>query len=126
MIQGHVDQYRQAKVPISILGKSGGISTLEAVIDIGFSGHLSISTYEIRKIDLIFSHSEMFELGDGRKVKQKVYLGKLVFDNHQFLANVLISKSRDTLIGAALLANKKLEVDYPNQLVRIRNSRKKK
>jgi len=126
MIQGHVDQYRQAKVPTSILGKNGGISTLDAVLDIGFSGHLSISTYEIPKIDLIFSHSEMFELGDGRKVKQKVYLGELIFDNQRFLANVLISKSRDTLIGAAVLANKKLEVDYTNMLVRIRNGRKKK
>lgn len=126
MIQGYVDQYLQAKARISILDKSGKISTLEAVVDTGFSGYLSISAYEIHKIDLIFSHSEKFELGDGRRVKQNVYLGQLIFDNQQFLANVLISKSRDTLIGAAVLENKKLEVDYTNKIVRIRNSRKKK
>ena len=126
MIQGYVDQYLQAKVPISILSKSGKISALDAVVDTGFSGHLSISIYEINKMGLTFSHSEKFEFGDGRRAEQSVYLGQLIFDNQRFLANALISKSRDTLIGAALLVNKKLEIDYPNNSVRIRNSRKKK
>jgi clan AA aspartic protease len=125
MIQGSVDQNLQAKVPVSILDKADKISTLDAVVDTGFSGHLSISVYELHKINLIFSHSQKFELGDGRIVRQKVFLGQIIFDNQKLAANVLVSKSRDTLIGTALLTNKKLEIDYTNIGVQIRNSKKK-
>jgi len=126
MIQGHVDADLQAKIPIAVVGKSGKRSTLEAVVDTGFSGDLCISIFAKDKIALAFSHVEKFELGDGSAPDQYVYVGQLIFDEQALGVDVLVSKSRDTLIGAALLANKKFEVDYPNKTVRIRNSRKKK
>ncbi len=126
MIHGYVDQYLQAKIPIAIVGKNHKASTLEAVVDTGFTGDLCISIYERNKIELVFSHTEKFELGDGSQPEQDVFVGQLVFDGQQLGVDVLVSQSRDTLIGAALLVNKKLEIDYTNKTVRIRNSRKKK
>lgn len=126
MINGYVDDDLQARVPISVLDKNGKISALDAVVDTGFSGHLCISNRELSKIDLVFSRFAKFELGDGRPVNQNVYWGQVIFDRQKLLVGVLVSKSRDTLIGSALLAIKKLEVDYTNQTVRIRNSRRKK
>jgi len=126
MIHGYVDKHLQAKILIAIVGKSGKVSTLDAVVDTGFTGNLCISIFEKNKIALDFSHVEKFELGDGSAPDQYVYVGQLVFDGQKLGVDVLVSKSRDTLIGAALLANKKFEVDYPNETVRIWNSRKKK
>lgn len=126
MIQGYVDADLQAKIHLAVVGKSGKRSTLEASVDTGFSGDLCISIFEKNKIALAFSHVEKFELGDGSALDQYVYVGQIVFDGKKIGVDVLVSKSRDTLIGAALLANKKLEVDSPNKAVWIKNSRKKK
>jgi clan AA aspartic protease len=126
MIQGYVDKYLQAKVPIAVFDKNGNSSALEAAVDTGFTGDLCISIYEKAKIKLTFSHSQKFELGDGRVVKSDVFLGQMVFDKRKILVDVLVSKSKDTLIGAALLVKKKLDVDYTNKRVQIRNSRKRK
>jgi hypothetical protein len=70
-------------------------------------------------------HSEKFELADGRIADRDVFLGQIIFDGQKRLVTVILSGSRDTLIGTFLLADKKLEIDYPKQSVRIRNSRKK-
>jgi clan AA aspartic protease len=126
MIQGYVDKRLQAKVHLIVLGKSDNQSTLDAVVDTGFSGGLCISIHAIDKVDLTFSHFDEYELGDGSIVEQHVYEGEIIFDNQKMLIDVLVSVSEDTLIGAALLANKKLEIDYTNKSVRIRNSRKRK
>jgi len=77
MIQGHVNADLQAKIPIAVVGKSGKRSTLEAVVDTGFSGDLCISIFAKDKIALAFSHVEKFELGDGSAPDQYVYVGQL-------------------------------------------------
>jgi clan AA aspartic protease len=124
MIRGNVDAHLQAKIPLVLLDKSGNQSTLNAAVDTGFSGELCISIHAIDKIDLTFSHLEEYQLGDGSIVEQHVYEGEIIFDKQKILIDVLVSASKDTLLGASLLANKKLEIDYGNKVVRIRNSKK--
>ena len=126
MIKGHVDDNLQASVPVALLDRAERRSVLSMIVDTGFNGDLCVSIAEIEKLDLTFSHSQKFELGDGSIVAKDVFWGQVIFDNKKLLVKVLVSDSSDTLIGAALLANKKLEVDYPNKAVRIKNSRKKK
>jgi clan AA aspartic protease len=126
MIQGYVDKRLQAKIPLVLLDKSNNQSTLDAVVDTGFSGELCVSIHAIDKIDLTFSHFDEYELGDGSIVEQHMYEGEIIFDKEKMLIDVLVSVSEDTLIGAALLVDKKLEIDYANKRVQIRNSRRKK
>jgi predicted aspartyl protease len=87
---------------------------------------LCVSIHAIDKIDLTFSHFDEYELGDGSIVEQHMYEGEIIFDKEKMLIDVLVSVSEDTLIGAALLVDKKLEIDYANKRVQIRNSRRKK
>jgi len=126
MIQGYVDKYLQARIPIAVVGKNGSVSTLEAVVDTGFNGDLCISIYQREKIELAFSYTQKFELGDGSTPEQDVFVGQMIFDKQKLWVHVLVSESKDTLIGAALLVDKRLDVDYTNKSVRIKNSRKKK
>jgi uncharacterized protein YxeA len=55
-----------------------------------------------------------------------VFLGELIFDGQKLIVEVITSKSLDALIGAALLVNKKLDIDYTNKRVQIKNSRRRK
>ncbi len=125
MIRGYVDKQLQAKVPLAVLAASGQETILEVVVDSGFNGELCVSMHQINKMALTFSHFEEYELGNGKVVKQDIFRGKIIFDGKQQPVDVLVSKSRDTLIGAALMTDKKLEIDYANENVRIRNSRKR-
>lgn len=124
MISGHVDKDLQARVPLSVVSEDGNITTLNAVVDTGFNGQVCVSIFEIKKIKLTFAHVEKFELGNGKIVDQDVFLGEIIFDKQALLANILVSSSEDTLIGASLLAGKKLEIDYSRQTVRVRSTRK--
>ena len=123
MIKGRVDSFLQARVPITLLDSNCRPSIIEGVIDTGFNGQLCLSINEVDNLDLVYVQSERFELGDGSIVEHDVFLGSIVFDDRKESVTILISKSRDTLIGAALLENKKLEIDYPKRLVTILGSR---
>jgi clan AA aspartic protease len=127
MIKGYVDDNLDAKVPLSILDKNGRASLLDAVVvDTGFNEDLCISIYELEKIHLVLFDSAEFELADGKVVKQKVYHGRVVFDGQNMPVKVIVSASRDTLIGSSLLANKKLDIDYPKRRVLIKPSKPRK
>jgi clan AA aspartic protease len=126
MINGHVDDNLQPRVPLALIGGNGQASAVEAVVDTGFNGHLCVSVYAMHKIGLKFLRIEKFELGDGKIVKQKVFLGELIFDGQKLIVEVITSKSLDSLIGAALLVNKKLDIDYTKKRVQIKNSRRRK
>lgn len=125
MIQGYVDKQLQAKVPLAVLAASGQQTALDVVVDSGFNGELCLSMHQIKKMALTFSHFEEYELGDGKVVKQDIYRGKIIFDGKPRAVDVLVSQSMDSLIGAALMIEKKLEIDYANENVRIKNSRKR-
>jgi len=126
MIRGYVDNDLQAKAPVFVLGKNANPSPLSAVVDTGFIGGLCISIHEVPKIELAFSHDKKFELGNGKVVTQPVYWGKVVFDKRTIAVEVIVSASRDTLIGTSLLSDKKLDIDYPRRSVLIKPSKPRK
>lgn len=126
MTRGYVDEKLQAKAPIALLDKNAEQSSLDGVVDTGFVGDLCISIHEVPNMDLTFSHEEKFMLANGEIIKQDVYLGKVIFDKRLVTAKVVVSTSRDTLIGAFLLADKKLDIDYPRRSVVIRSSKPRK
>lgn len=73
MIKGHVDDHLQARIPVVLLDKAERRFTLSTIVDTGFSGDLCVSIAEITKLDLTFSHSQKFELGDGSIVAKDVF-----------------------------------------------------
>ena len=52
MIRGNVNAGRQATIPIEIRVRDGLFHSLEAVIDTGFSGHLTLDPETIKLLDL--------------------------------------------------------------------------
>jgi len=68
---------------------------------------------------MIFKFVERYELANGEVIAKDVFRSSIVFDGREQEADLILTTSRDTLIGAALLKDYQLSIDYPRRAVRI-------
>ena len=66
-------------VSIGIRGRNDEEMVLDAVLDTGFTGTVSIPDQIIRETNLAFSRREMFVLADGTRRVVDVYDGSVLF-----------------------------------------------
>ena len=111
MIQEIVDEKKQARIPISVAGSRGKI-TINALIDTGFSGSLSLPIELAVELGLELTGRIFIELADGSIKKELIFKGKLELDEEEKETEILLNESEETLIGASLFSNKKLELDF--------------
>ncbi len=124
MIWGRVTE---ALDPVVELGLKQGdaITAIPAVIDTGFSGMVCLAERYLEQIALTFRFIERYELANGDVVAQDVFEGHIVFDGQEQEVELIVTTSHDTLIGAALLKNYTLTIDYPGQQVRLTRNRRR-
>ena len=118
MIKGHVNPYGEPLVEISLILKEGQ-KKMDAVVDTGFNGMISVPHSWISKSDWIFVGYEEYEIATGETVRQKVFIGDINFDGRPMKAYVLASSAKDILIGTKLLGDNILEIDFPRKSVEI-------
>ncbi|MBI3098175.1 MAG: hypothetical protein HYY93_08040 [Planctomycetes bacterium] len=63
----------------------------------------------------------LFELADGRKVEETTYLAEVSFDGKRREIVFHFTDSADSLIGASLLKEKRLDLRYRRRRVTIRD-----
>ena len=118
MIEGIVNEIEEPIVELAlVLGDQS--KNFPAVIDTGFNGYLSVSTEYVENSDWLFVGYEQYELASGEVVKAKTYLGDIIFDNEQKTTFILLSNSKDILIGTKLLKDKTLFIDFKDKRVII-------
>ncbi len=118
MIQGYVTEALDPVIEIEL--KRGGVAeSIPAVVDTGFSGHLCLSKRHEDRIELVFHHIERYELANGEVVVMDVFRGTIVFGGRANVVNLILTSSKDTLIGASSLKDGKLSIDYPGRVVKI-------
>lgn len=124
MIRGRVTE---ALDPVIELGLKQGdtITVIPAVIDTGFSGMVCLGERYLEQIALTFRFIERYELANGDVVAQDVFGGRVVFDGQEQGVELIVITSHDTLIGAALLQNYTLTINYPGQQVRLTRNRRR-
>jgi len=122
MIQGYVNE---ALEPVIEIGLKRGEATefIPTIVDTGFSGHLCLSQRHEEKIEMVFHHVERYELANGEVVAMDVFRGTIVFDGREQEVNLILTASEDTLIGAALLSDHLLTINYPERTVRVEQAR---
>lgn len=118
MLQGIVNEYGEPIVPLKLVSGSELIDT-SAVIDMGFNGYLSISKNFLKRLDWYFIGYEEYELANGKRFKEEVYLGRIVFDNEKYDVFVVVTDSEDTLIGTKLLKEKILTINFSLNRIEI-------
>lgn len=92
--------------------RAGQTTMIPAVIDTRFSGDLCLSHQHLESMDLEFSYVDRYELADGTIVAKDVFAGRAEFDGELRLFDVILTDSRDTLIGGSMMKTHVLTVDY--------------
>jgi clan AA aspartic protease len=73
VIVGSVNKNYEALISLVVRGPRGGLCTIEAVIDTGFSGFLTLPSSIIIQLELIWRGEAQAILGDGRRHQFDVY-----------------------------------------------------
>jgi clan AA aspartic protease len=110
MIQGVVSQRCEAILPLVIGGVSGRRQVVDAVIDTGFNGFLSLTSAIIAALDLPWNASDIVTLGDGSETLFDLYAATVIWDGQYREIDVAESET-EPLIGMAILYGYRLQID---------------
>lgn len=109
MIKGGVID-REATVEIELSASARSPLRIEAVIDTGYSGYLTLPGRLLAGLGLAFAGHRSGTLADGSTVVLDVYLGQLIWHRQQ--KEVLVAQAAGIpLIGMSLLDGSRLTID---------------
>ena len=81
MIQGVVNAALEALVTLTVQGPTGQNREIEAVVDTGFSGFLTLPTDLVRELGLLYQYRGRAILADGSEAFFHVYDVNVLWDN---------------------------------------------
>jgi clan AA aspartic protease len=105
MIRGHVNALHEAIIPLRLRGPTGKELVIDAIIDTGFTGKLTLPQSVIQSLELINPIAGEAALADGTIRHYDVFEADLLWDGHW--KRVAISE-----LGDEVLAGMKLLVGY--------------
>jgi len=109
VITGAINEYREAVVTLSVRDAIGRDHEIDAIIDIGFSGSLTLPSNIIASWGLPYRTHAQVELGDGSMGETDVHAATVIWDGQS--RGVLVeSAETDPLIGMALLEGYELRI----------------
>lgn len=102
MITGSVNAGREAVIPVEVLDANAQPHAIEAIVDTGFTGSLTLPSSLIAAWGLPFRGRQQVVLGNGSVDLLDVYAGTVLW-NGQPLAIEIDSCDTDPLVGMSLL-----------------------
>jgi len=108
MMQGVVNQYCEAILPI-VVKNSDKSQFIDAVIDTGFSGFLTLPSKIIKALDLTWKGRDIATLGDGTSCIFEVYIVDIIWDGEYHKIDINESETLP-LIGMGLLRGYDLQI----------------
>jgi len=109
MIVGIVNLYREAVIGLMLRGPRKREKEIEAIIDTGFNGWLSLPNTTISELGLPFHSRARGCLADGSENVFNIYEGTIIWDEQPHSIAVVESDS-DPLIGMGLLYGHELTI----------------
>jgi len=109
VITGVVNANREAAVGLAVHGPNNEAREIEAVIDTGFTGFLTLPTFLIVSLGLAWRGQAQAMLGDGSLHLFDVYVATIIWDGH---ARSVETDAAETtpLIGMGLLYGHDLRI----------------
>jgi clan AA aspartic protease len=108
MMEGRVNQYCEATLSIVVRNNST-TQLVDAVIDTGFSGFLTLPSDIISMLDLSWEGRDFATLGDGSSCTFEVYLASVIW-NGQYREIYINESETVPLIGMQLLRGYELRI----------------
>jgi clan AA aspartic protease len=108
MMQGKVNQNCEATIPV-ILRNIDIMKSVDAVIDTGFSGFLTLPSNIIAELDLTWKGRDVATLGDGTACIFEVYIASIIWDGEYRFIDINESETVP-LIGMRLLRGYDLRI----------------
>jgi len=118
MLQGTIDALGQIRVPIELIAADGAGSTLEALLDTGFTGSLGIRKELVRMLGWQPHGYVEASLASG-SAALRLFLGEVVFDGRRQRIRAVTITSDDVIVGLSLLREKRLLADFRAGMVTI-------
>lgn len=110
MIQGTVNAELEAIVSLAVTGEASGQCQIEAVIDTGFTGCLTLPPSIIEELGLSWLGREQGTLADGSTEPFEVYRASVLWNGRSRSIEVE-AVSAQPLLGMALLSRHSLKIE---------------
>jgi clan AA aspartic protease len=108
MITGAV-KADEARISLTVRGRKGRAQLVEAVVDSGYTGTLTLPPALITLLGLRWQSTQRATLADGSTCVFQVYVGKVVWDSK--VRRILVDEANaDPLIGMRLLRGHELKM----------------
>ena len=110
MITGKINANREAIIELEVIGSNQKREKVEAAIDTGFNGYLTLPNDLINYLKLQLAGSRHVTLGDGNVVVLDMYLTKVLWHGQEREVLTLQADS-GPLIGMSLLYGNRVMLD---------------
>ncbi|HEV7509377.1 MAG TPA: clan AA aspartic protease [Thermoanaerobaculia bacterium] len=110
MMKGRVNVHREALIPLPLRGPQDEEHAIEAVIDTGYNGFLTLPPNLIALLGFPFLRSSRAILGDGSAIEFDIHEASLIW-NGRLLRIPVDSADVSPLLGMALLYGHTLNID---------------
>lgn len=110
MMFGIVNDNCEATIKIAVGYASSPKQMVDAVIDTGFTGFLSLPPATIESLGLPWIFRDFGTLGDGSEVVFDMYVATVIWDGQTKLIDVAESEA-DPLVGMSLLYGFKVKIE---------------
>jgi clan AA aspartic protease len=110
MMQGIVNQNCEAIIRVAIGHENAPKQMVEAVIDTGFTGFLSLPMSRISALGLPWHFRDLGTLGDGSEVIFEMYKATVIWDGQIQIIDVAASEAAP-LVGMSLLYGFKVQIE---------------
>ena len=114
MIQGAVNPDYEAVIPLTLQGPAGHMREIEAVIDTGYSGFLTLPPALVSELEFPYVTRDQAVLADGSEVTFDVYDATVMWDGQPRLVYALVADSTP-LVGMRLLHSHSLYVEVEDR-----------
>ena len=110
MLIGKVTAENQAVVPIEVHGYEGHKAHVDATVDTGYNGYLTLPRSLVDELDLPSAGPAQASLGDGNEVRMELFLAAVRWEER--LQDVLVLAAEGgVLLGMAMLLGCRLTLD---------------
>jgi clan AA aspartic protease len=110
MMTGTVNAFREAVLRLTVDGPDGDRQEVEAIVDTGFDGHLTLPAQLVAALKLPFATRATTMLGDGSTIVFDVHVGTVLWNGRQRQILVEVSDT-EPLLGMRMMESHELTIE---------------